>query len=146
VLEATVTPDAFERPADFDLADFWAESIAAYERDLPRVEVRIKVTEDRLDEVQEVIGRKATKRALEAAQREDGTLVLPLTYEWLDEAAGPVLRMAAFAEILEPAELRGLVLDTARGILRQHGGHGDSALQDGPGVALQPAAETTRER
>jgi predicted DNA-binding transcriptional regulator YafY len=145
VVEATVTLEAFERPADFELADFWAESIAAYERDLPRVEIRLKVAEDRLDQVQEVIGRKATKRALESAVREDGTLVLPLTYEWLDEAAGPILRMAAFAEVLEPAELRGLVLETAQGILRQHGGHGDSTLQDGPGVALQPAAEAPGE-
>ncbi|MEP6681034.1 MAG: WYL domain-containing protein, partial [Chloroflexota bacterium] len=33
----------FERPRDFDLAGFWAESIATYEREAPRVEVTVRV-------------------------------------------------------------------------------------------------------
>ena len=122
VLESTVLPEAFDRPGDFDLAAFWADSIAAYERALPRVAVTLRLGSDGLDHLREVIGRRATEAAARTAERdEDGCLRVHLTFESLDEAAGPVLRLGGRAEVLDPPELRNLVVETGRSILERYG-------------------------
>ncbi|MBA3779143.1 MAG: WYL domain-containing protein [Chloroflexi bacterium] len=108
----------FERPANFELAEFWTEAITAYERELPRVGVTLEIPEDELDIVYETIGRRATKEALRTATRQEGgSLRLHLTFEFLDEALGPLLRMASVARIIDPAGLREQVIEIADGIL-----------------------------
>ena len=47
VLDATLLDDRVERPVGFDLAAYWQESSAAYERDVPTVEVTVRVPADR---------------------------------------------------------------------------------------------------
>src|SRR3954464_5539639 len=47
VSRVTTLDDAtFERPGEFDLAAFWAEASAAYERDTPSVEVTLRIVRD----------------------------------------------------------------------------------------------------
>src|SRR5205814_2410984 len=46
---AELTDERFERPADFDLAEYWTESTAAYERDMPRLEVVVRVPGNRVE-------------------------------------------------------------------------------------------------
>ncbi len=116
-VSAEILPERFERPPDFDVAGFWAESIAAYERELPRIEVVLRMRQDAVQRLAEVIGRRRAEQALAAATEEgDGSLRLTLTYEDLDEASGPILRLGGDVEVLAPEELRARVIETARGI------------------------------
>ena len=120
-VSANVLPDRFDRPADFDVAGFWAESIAAYERELPRIEVVLRMRRDALPRLAEVVGRRHADVAIASATDDgDGALRLRLTYEDLDEASGPILRLGGDAEVTAPEELRTRVLQTAHGIVRAY--------------------------
>ena len=46
----------FERTPGFDLAAYWAESAAAYERDVPRIAVDVRVRPDRIDRLRDAVG------------------------------------------------------------------------------------------
>lgn len=113
--------DRFDRPADFEVASFWSEAIAAYERELPRVEVTVRVARDDLPALGEVIGRRHLEAAVAGGTAaEDGTMRLGLTFETIDDALGPLLRLGAQAEVLAPEEMRGRILDAARGIVGRY--------------------------
>ena len=89
VLDATLLDERVERPPGFDLAAYWQESSAAYERDVPTVEVTVRVPMDREWRIADVFGREA----LETAERldepdPDGWSRLRLTLSWPEEVAG----------------------------------------------------------
>jgi predicted DNA-binding transcriptional regulator YafY len=118
---AELLPERFERPTDFDVAGFWAESIAAYERELPRIEVTLRIRREEVGFLTNVAGSRQVESALGSAVEEpDGRLRLTLTYEDLDHASGPMLRLGGHAEVVAPEQLRGLVLEAARGIVRDY--------------------------
>jgi predicted DNA-binding transcriptional regulator YafY len=120
-VSAELLSERFERPADFDVAGFWAESIAAYERELPRIEVTIRIRREELAFLTEVVGRRQAESALGSADEEpDGSLRLTLTYEDLEQASGPMLRLGGHAQVIEPEELRARVLEAALGIVRDY--------------------------
>jgi predicted DNA-binding transcriptional regulator YafY len=121
-VSAQLLPERFERPPDFDVAGFWAESIAAYERELPRIEVTVRIRREELAFLTDVVGRRQAESALPtAAEDADGWLLLTLSYEDLEQASGPMLRLGGHAEVVEPEELRSRVLEAARGIVRDYG-------------------------
>jgi len=98
---------SFERPAGFDLAAFWAEASAAYERDTPRVEVVLRIARDRMDRLRGVVG----ERPFETIERldepdPDGWLRIRLKLDWPNEATTQILAVGPGCELLEPAALR----------------------------------------
>ena len=112
----------FERPHGFDLAAFWAESSAAYEREAPRAEVVIRIRPERIGWLSEAVGH----RAAEEAERLDvpdpeGWAHLRLRVEWPDEVAHAMLRLGSGVEVLEPRAVRDEVTATARRILDRYG-------------------------
>ena len=114
--------ERFERPRDFDLASFWAESSAAFERELPRVEVVVRVRPDRLG----VLGGAVGTRTVETAERldepdPDGWTRLRLRLDWPDEAPRRLMYAGRDVEVLEPAEIRARILRLAEGIIDAYG-------------------------
>ncbi len=112
----------FERPSGFDLAAYWAESSAAYEREAPRAEVVIRIRPERIGWLSEAIGRRAADEAerLEVLDPE-GWVHLRLQVEWPDEVAHAMLRLGSGVEVLEPSEVREQVVATAQRILDRYG-------------------------
>ena len=109
--------EAFDRPPGFDLATYWAESSAAFERDVPRIAVDIRVRPDRLDELQAITGHAA----LEAAEYlpdpdPEGWLRLRLRMDWPDEAPRVLLGAGRWVEVLGPPDVRAQAAATARAI------------------------------
>jgi predicted DNA-binding transcriptional regulator YafY len=130
VSAARVLPEPFERPADFDLAGFWARWSAEFEASRPRLQVRLAASPEALAAFGEVFGAAAGP-ALEAAgpPGQDGWRVLTLSFEH-ERAA--VHRLAGFGdqvEVLDPPSVRATLLATAREILGRYqccssaGGH-----------------------
>jgi predicted DNA-binding transcriptional regulator YafY len=120
-VSAQLLPGRFERPADFDVAGFWAESIAAYERELPRIEVSLRMSREALPRLAEVVGQRHADLAIASAREEpEGSLLLTLTYEDVGQASGPMLRLGGCAQVVAPEELRALVLEAAGGIVRDY--------------------------
>jgi predicted DNA-binding transcriptional regulator YafY len=110
--------ERFARPDPFDLAGFWAESIAAYERDAERVTLKVRVRPERLPALGDFVGH----RAAEAAERLDesdaaGWIHLRLVVDWPAEAPYRLLGMGADLEVLEPPEIRDRVVALARSVL-----------------------------
>jgi WYL domain len=107
VVGATLQADPVARPADFDLAAYWAESSAAYERETPRVVVDVRVREDQAWRINQVFGRGTVA----GAERVDedghpGTVRLLLRLGFPDEAPGMLLAVGPNLEVLGPAEVR----------------------------------------
>ena len=62
------TGERFERPSDFDLAGYWTESTAAYERETPRTIVTANVRADRLGRLRDVVGNRIVDEAEQPAR------------------------------------------------------------------------------
>ena len=104
----------FDRPGDFDLAAFWAEASAAYERDTPRVTVVLRIARDRLDRLRGVIGERPfdTIERLDAPDP-DGWLRIRVKLDWPSEATTQILAVGPGCELLEPEPLRERIAEEA---------------------------------
>jgi predicted DNA-binding transcriptional regulator YafY len=123
IASAVQTDERFERPPDFDLAAYWADSTAAYEREVPTIEVTLRVRPDRLHELHDQVGNESMKRAERLEEPDaDGWHRLRLRMTWPEEAAGRLLAMGDRVEVLEPASVREQLVELARGALARHDG------------------------
>ena len=122
VVGARLLDESFERPAGFDLASHWAESIAAYEREIPRTEVIVRVDPQRIDLLADLVGRQVVTAAERLPGTDpDGWTRLQLRLDWTsDEAPGRLLGMGGDLEVIAPPEVRAQVLELARGVLERH--------------------------
>jgi predicted DNA-binding transcriptional regulator YafY len=121
VVAAWPTEERFERPDGFDLASYWAESSAAYERDVPRVAVDVRVHPDRLDRLREAVGDRVVSEAdrLDDVDPE-GWLRLRVRLDWPDEAHRTLLSAGRWVEVLGPPEIRARVAATSRAIAERY--------------------------
>jgi predicted DNA-binding transcriptional regulator YafY len=122
VLEAELLDEQFERPLDFDLASYWMESSAAYERELPRLEVVVRVDPAYLELLGDVVG-EGPVAAAERLQEPDpeGWTRLRMRVKDPDEAPGRLLQLGPHLEVLEPLDVRERLVSLARGALVRHG-------------------------
>jgi predicted DNA-binding transcriptional regulator YafY len=122
VVGARPLDETFDRPAGFDLASHWAESIAAYEREIPRIDVIVRVDPDRMDVLADLVGHQVVAAAQRLQVPEaDGWTKLRLRVDWgINEAPGHLLGMGADLEVIGPPEVRDRVLELARGVLERH--------------------------
>jgi predicted DNA-binding transcriptional regulator YafY len=113
--------DHFERPAGFDLAAYWLESSAAWERDVPRLEVEVRVDPEYLDALDDQIGGEAF-RAAETLDAHDpeGWVHLRLRLTYPHDAPGRLLGLGGHLEVIGPPETRQRVVALARGVLARH--------------------------
>ena len=120
---ATVGAERFERPADFDLAAWWAESSAAYERDAPRIDVTIRIRPDRLERLAVAVGDRAVEAAERPADTDadpDGWLRMRLRLDWPPEVPGQLLAVGSDLEVLEPPEIRARMLQLAQRVVDRY--------------------------
>jgi predicted DNA-binding transcriptional regulator YafY len=116
-----IVDEAAERPDGFDLADYWAESTAAYERETPRVEVVLRVAPGRRGMLADLVGERAlrTARPLDVDDP-DGWDHLRVTVDWPDEVPGRLLAAGDGIEVLGPAEVRTRMRTLAEAALRRY--------------------------
>lgn len=121
ILEAVPTGETFARPADFDLAQHWTESIAAYEGSTPTISVTIRVDPAALGHLADLVGERTLRRAerLEWPDAE-GWYRIRMTVDWPDEVPGRLVAMGGAIEIVEPAEVRERAVEIARRVVDRH--------------------------
>ncbi len=115
------TGERFERPPGFDLAGYWAESTAAFERETPRTAVVVRIRAQRQGRLREIVGQRVMDEADLLADDEAPAWVrfrLPL--DWPDEIAGRLLALGPDLEIVEPASLRTEIAALAGGVLGRY--------------------------
>ena len=121
VVNAEPTEDRFDRPEGFDLARYWAESAEAYERDVARIEVTVRVRPDRLDIVRDAVGNGVVEAAEYLSDPDpEGWLRLRLRLDWPDEAPLTLLRAGPWLEVLAPPEVRARLASAARAIVERY--------------------------
>jgi predicted DNA-binding transcriptional regulator YafY len=121
IVEAVPTGESFERPAGFDLATHWTDSIAAYERATPRVAVTVRVDPRALGVLADLVGERALRRAERLDEADpDGWYRLRIDVDWPEEVPGRLLAVGGALEILDPPEVRDRVLALARGAIDRH--------------------------
>jgi predicted DNA-binding transcriptional regulator YafY len=112
-----------ERPDGFDLAAYWAESSAAFEREAPRVEVLVRVRPEAMDRLADAVGRRAVEAAEPVRGRDrDGWLRLRLRLEWPGEVPALLFGVGADLEVIGPPEVRRRIVETAQGIVDRYAG------------------------
>ena len=117
VVAAEPTDERFERPDGFDLARYWAESSEAYEREVPRITVDVRVRPDRLGILRDAVGNVALDAAEYLTEPDpEGWLRLRVRLDWPDEAPLTMLRAGPWLEVLAPPEIRVRVAAAARAI------------------------------
>jgi predicted DNA-binding transcriptional regulator YafY len=100
-------PERATRPAGFDLATYWSDSITAYERDQPRIEVTLRVRRTSTRWLEDVIDAPVLAMAVEEPDPEpDSWRRIRVTLDWPREVAGRLLALGGAIEVLEPPELR----------------------------------------
>ena len=122
VRRATAVDERFERPPGFDLAAFWAESSAAYERQAARVDVVVRADPDRLGHLRDAVGSQAVAAAERLSEPDpDGWIRLRLRLDWPDEVPGQLLAAGSSIEVLDPPEIRDRLVRIARRVLERYG-------------------------
>ena len=121
VVAADPTGERFERPAGFDLGSYWAESAAAYERDVPRIAVDVRVRPDRIGQLEDAVGYRVVSAAERLEEPDpDGWLRLRLRLDWPDEAPRVLVAAGRWVEVLGPSDVRAKVAATARAVAERY--------------------------
>ncbi len=112
---AQVLDEPCQRPQDFDLADYWAQSSTRFVANLPRYLVTVCIAPDLLEHIYHA-GRYAK---IESADPPDanGWMRLRLQFEQEEAACGYLLSFGPRVEIIEPLELREKVIALAKSVV-----------------------------
>ncbi|MBX6387173.1 MAG: transcriptional regulator [Microbispora sp.] len=122
ILEAEVLPEHFERPADFDLAEFWRGFADGFAARMYKAEAVVRLAPGAEDLLRYTFGEDVVGKALADRRPEpDGWTRLTLPIESLNHARWMFLRMGALVEVLEPAELRALMTEAVADLSRIYG-------------------------
>ena len=125
LLDARLSPESCERPADFDLPHFWREWCAA--RDVSRASylVTVRVAPDFVPVLPVYFGDAVRDQIAQAGETQAGAggwLMLQLSFESLEAARARILGFGRGVEVLGPYALRRSILDYAEQIVNLYGG------------------------
>jgi predicted DNA-binding transcriptional regulator YafY len=124
ILRLADTGERFTRADGFELAAFWASSVAGFRSGLWQGEATIRLSphgRDRMTEMMSQAVISAAGRTASAPDR-DGWITAVVPIESLIHEHQDFLRLGADVEVLAPAELRERLAETARSLAAIYGG------------------------
>lgn len=122
VQEAVLLDEACVRPADFDLAAFWAHSSRDFLTRLPQHHATVRVTPPVLRQMR--AGGRYARIEHESPPDAAGWITLQMVFEDQHGAREFVLSFGAQAEAVAPPTLRDEVLQAAKGVVALYEGGG----------------------
>ena len=122
VLDAVLSDERFERPADFDLAAFWEHWCTRQEENRPSYPVTARVSPKIVPLLPFYFG-KGIHDAIAHASLPDaeGWITLVLPFETARAARDRILGFGSAVEVLEPKPLRASIVDYAMQIVSFYG-------------------------
>jgi len=115
----------FKRPASFDLASYWRESLARFEAERRPLQARVWVSPWGLESLRQTRSRFVPlPTPVDSGREQAGWRPVLLALESIEEGARHILGFGGEIEVVEPAPLRALVADMAG---RIHRGHSEAA-------------------
>jgi predicted DNA-binding transcriptional regulator YafY len=112
ILTLEVGEDGFERPADFDLASWWAAASARFETELFTGEARLRLTAEGLRRLRRLGSAYAALVAATETPAADAWVEVIVPIESIAHAAIDFLRLGPEAEVVGPLELRAAMAET----------------------------------
>ena len=124
ILELETIEERFQRPADFDLADYWAESQASFQERVHTATAVVRMSPAALDHLDVTLDAYAREKVLATASAPDekGWVIATIPIESIGVASWELLRFGAEAEVLEPIELREAIADQANNMAMRYAG------------------------
>ncbi|HWS90882.1 MAG TPA: YafY family protein [Pyrinomonadaceae bacterium] len=125
VTGARVSEEAFERPEDFDLAAFWAGSVARFKSHAPQFSATFRAHKSVLH-LMPYAGRFSRVESVGEPDAE-GWAEVRMRFQFEEDAAGLALGFGTKVEVLEPEGLREKIVRTAEEVVafyRGRGAHG----------------------
>jgi predicted DNA-binding transcriptional regulator YafY len=150
ILTLQATGETFERPGDFDLAGHWSAYLADFRSRLFQDRATVRLSPAGRERLAQVMGSAEAGAAEETAGAPDarGWVTATVPIESLTHARTELLKLGAEVEVLEPAELRHRMAETAHALaalyLRADSSAVDPSAVDPSttgGDALRPAAD-----
>lgn len=117
ILELVVSDEHFARPADFDLAGYWADWCRHFEANVPRYYVTVRIAPEVTTTLPRIYGGEAYLVERVGEADENGWATLRLAFDSFETALANTLVGGERIEVLEPAELRERVRAVARKIV-----------------------------
>lgn len=119
---AVATGERFERPSDFDLARWWAESEAEFNAEILRDHVRIRLSPVAQARLPHVTDSAAANAALDgvATPDADGWKTVQLAVESEAVALSQLVALGGDVEVLEPRSLRASLARVGEAIARRN--------------------------
>jgi predicted DNA-binding transcriptional regulator YafY len=115
IMAATVDEERFDRPAVFDLAQWWAQSEAVFNREILRDRVRLRLSPAAQRLLPHVTDHAAATDALSRARPDrDGWVAVDIAVESHAVAAQQFTALGDGVEVLEPPNLRAALADIGR--------------------------------
>lgn len=116
ITAAEATGERSDRPDGFDLATWWRVSAAAFNQDILRGQVTVRLSAAASRLLPHVTDEAAARAALEAAtpDGDDGWVTVDLAVESEEVAHSQLLALGAGVEVLSPPALRAALAATAR--------------------------------
>jgi len=122
LLDVRLTGERFERPADFDLAAFWAAWCAEAETRRWLFEATVRVSPELAAELPLHFGDRVRDQVAAATPDAEGWLTVTLPFDTFESARAWLLGQGCAAEALAPPALRLSVADHAAQIAAMYGG------------------------
>jgi predicted DNA-binding transcriptional regulator YafY len=124
VLELETLDEAFERPGDFDLAEFWRSYLDRFHRDMFSGEAVVRFSPEGMRRLLYLLTPAVIQAARENAGEPDekGWVRTVIPIESIRHAHTELMRFGGEAEVLAPAELRACMAASARAVLEIYGG------------------------
>jgi predicted DNA-binding transcriptional regulator YafY len=119
ILEQKAEEAGFEQPADFDLPDHWASSIARFEVELRSGRAELRASPEGLRRLARLGAYAAEAARAPAPPDADGWTRLTLPIEAPDQAALTLLGIGPEIEVIAPLDLRERLRALAEGIARR---------------------------
>jgi predicted DNA-binding transcriptional regulator YafY len=128
MLDARISDEHSQRPADFDLAAYWNSWCADYEKNRPHYPVTVRVAPELVRELPRVFGDRIHDMVVRAGPPDaEGWMTLTFPFETLEAARERILGFGRAVEVLEPQALRKSVLDFAEQIVTFYARRGGTA-------------------
>jgi predicted DNA-binding transcriptional regulator YafY len=119
IAAARMLEERFERPEAFDLARYWTDSTTAFERELDRISIRLRIDPEMVGELAYAVGN-ARRVGEPEPDGAGGWLVLTVRHESVEAAHDDLLRLGERIEVLEPAELRDRLAATCQAMAARY--------------------------
>lgn len=115
VLSAEIKDEPCDRPADFDLAEFWEQSTSNFKAQLPRYQALMRVHPEVFPRLS-FAGRFARIEHVNQPD-EDGWIKVSLRFDVEEMAVEYALSFGSKIEVVEPKTLREKVIDAANSVI-----------------------------